>query len=701
MKFLENLGSFGILTALIIIVILFGIIAMFARFIRKIPQGKVLVRNGLGGTKVSFDWILVLPILHRIEIMDISVKRIEIERSKIDGLVCMDNLRADIKVVFFVRVNPEKVDVLKVAKSLGCDKASDQKTLTEFFDAKFSEALKTVGKKFDFVQLYTNRDQFKHEILQVIGTDLNGYLLDDAAIDYLEQTDKALLNPDNILDAEGIKKITDLTAQQAVLSNQITRDKEKTIVKQDVGAREAILELEKQLAEAEEKQKKEVLNIKSRQEADAKIVSQEERLKSETARIQSDEEIMVAEENKERQIIVAQKAKESTERVETERVEKMQLLEKTEKEKLVTLANIEKEKAVEEEKKNIQEEIRERVIVEKAVVVEEEKIKDTRAFAEVDRTKQVAITTAEKEAQESLVMEVKAAEAQKKSSEFAAEKRLIEADAHLKSFEKDGNAMKIMADARAQEDAVHGLAEARVQEAKADAIRKEGEAKAQVVEMTAEAEAKGIEVKALADAKGQTAMVQVKEKDGNVEADIMYKKYHSEADGITEKANAMKLFDEVGKEHEEFKLKLDKDKQIDLAGINARKDIASNEAEIISEALKHSHIDIVGGDMSFFEKITGAITQGKSIDRMVDNSKVLENIQDTFLSGDSEQFKQQLSSLISKFNIGSEDLKNLTISALLAKMIKASDIQSKDSLQKILAFFEKNGMGNKPASSLI
>jgi len=701
MKFLENLGSFGILTALIIIVILFGIIAMFARFIRKIPQGKVLVRNGLGGTKVSFDWILVLPILHRIEIMDISVKRIEIERSKIDGLVCMDNLRADIKVVFFVRVNPEKVDVLKVAKSLGCDKASDQKTLTEFFDAKFSEALKTVGKKFDFVQLYTNRDQFKHEILQVIGTDLNGYLLDDAAIDYLEQTDKALLNPDNILDAEGIKKITDLTAQQAVLSNQITRDKEKTIVKQDVGAREAILELEKQLAEAEEKQKKEVLNIKSRQEADAKIVSQEERLKSETARIQSDEEIMVAEENKERQIIVAQKAKESTERVETERVEKMQLLEKTEKEKLVTLANIEKEKAVEEEKKNIQEEIRERVIVEKAVVVEEEKIKDTRAFAEVDRTKQVAITTAEKEAQESLVMEVKAAEAQKKSSEFAAEKRLIEADAHLKSSEKDGNAMKIMADARAQEDAVHGLAEARVQEAKADAIRKEGEAKAQVVEMTAEAEAKGIEVKALADAKGQTAMVQVKEKDGNVEADIMYKKYHSEADGITEKANAMKLFDEVGKEHEEFKLKLDKDKQIDLAGINARKDIASNEAEIISEALKHSHIDIVGGDMSFFEKITGAITQGKSIDRMVDNSKVLENIQDTFLSGDSEQFKQQLSSLISKFNIGSEDLKNLTISALLAKMIKASDIQSKDSLQKILAFFEKNGMGNKPASSLI
>ena len=36
-----------------------------------------------------------------------------------------------------------------------------------------------------------------------------------AAIDYLEQTNLEHLNPNNILDAEGIKKITELTATQA------------------------------------------------------------------------------------------------------------------------------------------------------------------------------------------------------------------------------------------------------------------------------------------------------------------------------------------------------------------------------------------------------------------------------------------------------------------------------------------------------
>jgi uncharacterized membrane protein YqiK len=36
----------------------------------------------------------------------------------------------------------------------------------------FSEALKTVGKKFDFTELYEARSEFRQEILDIIGTDL-------------------------------------------------------------------------------------------------------------------------------------------------------------------------------------------------------------------------------------------------------------------------------------------------------------------------------------------------------------------------------------------------------------------------------------------------------------------------------------------------------------------------------------------------
>ena len=160
--------------ALVFIVIglifLIGLATVVLKMYRKVQQGTALVRTGVGGTKVSFSGMLVAPIIHHDEIMDISLKRIEIYRHGSEGLICRDNVRADIKVAFFVRVNNVAADVLKVAQSIGARRASDGQALVELFDAKFSEALKTVGKNFDFTELYTERERFKEEILAHLGT---------------------------------------------------------------------------------------------------------------------------------------------------------------------------------------------------------------------------------------------------------------------------------------------------------------------------------------------------------------------------------------------------------------------------------------------------------------------------------------------------------------------------------------------------
>ena len=123
-----------------VIVIGGGIAALMIKCLRKVPQGSAIIRNGMGGTKVSFDRDVVIPILHIVEAMDISVKRIEIDRSGEDGLICKDNIRADIKVAFFVRVNKETEDVKRVAQFLGCARASDEVALRTVFEPKFSEA---------------------------------------------------------------------------------------------------------------------------------------------------------------------------------------------------------------------------------------------------------------------------------------------------------------------------------------------------------------------------------------------------------------------------------------------------------------------------------------------------------------------------------------------------------------------------------
>ena len=621
-----------------------------------------MIKTGQGGTEVSFDKMMVVPVLHIVEMMDISVKRIEIDRSGVDGLICKDNIRADIKVAFFVRVNKEVEDVKRVANFLGCKRASDLESLRGVFEPKFSEALKTVGKQFDFVELYNSREEFRNKILEVIGSDLNGYVLDDCAIDYLEQTELEKLNPNNVLDAEGIKKITDLTAHEITLANQITREKEKTLKKQDVEAREAILQLERQQVDAEEKQEKEIAEITARQEAEASVVQQQERQRSELARISADEEIAIAEENRLRATIVAAKSKERTNAVETERVEKDRGLEIAERERVVTLAQIEKEKAIEVEKKNIQDVIKDRVMVERTVVEEEEKIKDTREFAAADRKKQVAVTAAEETAQQQLVKDVQKAEAEKQSAVLEAETVVVRAEAERSAAEKQTEAKKMLAEATQAEEAAVGLAEAQVTIEKAAAIEKEGTAEAKVAEL----------------------------------------KFQADAKGITEKAEAMKLFDGVGREHEEFKLNLNKDKEIELQAIDSQRLIAEAQAKMIAEALVNANIDIVGGDNKFFDSIVNSITAGKQVDRLVGNSKVLTDVKDTFFTGDPAQLQEQITKYVDMFGVTSEDLKNLSVAVLIGKMMAStSDEGVIGELQSLLTTASKAGVADQNAGTIL
>lgn len=692
--------SGSILTAAIFIgTVLFGFAIALSRFYRKVGPEEAMVRTGIGNLKVANgEGILVIPILHRADQMDLSVKRIEIARKGEVGLICRDNIRADIEVAFFVRVNNTAGDIRNVAQSLGCKRASSREALVELFDAKFSEALKTVGKHFDFVELYNERDKFKEEILKIIGTDLNGYVLDDCAIDYLEQTPLEKLSPTNILDAEGIKKITDLTAREHVLSNNITREKEKTIKKQDVEAQETILELERQRVEAVEKQTREIAALTAREHAEARRVEHEERLKAESARIRTDEELAIAEENKLRQVIVAEKSKLRTDAVETERVEKDRLLEVKERERVVGVADIEKDKAIEVEKRNIQEVIRERVIVERAVVEEQERIKDTEEFAGADRLKQVTVTKAEMEAEENLVKEVKAAEAQKTSAELLAEKLVIEAEADKTATEKKSDAIKVMAEAKTADGAAIGLADAQVMIAKATATEKAGQAEANV--MIAKAE--GVQKTGEAEANVMIAKADGTEKAGTAEATVMKLKFSSEATGIVEKAKAMKLFDGVGREHEEFKIKINKDKDIELAAIAAQQEIAEAQAGIVGEALKSARIDIVGGETTFFDKIVDSIKSGKSIDRFVHNSETLTDIKNTFFNGNPDYFEDQLQTFISRFGMSFEDVKNLSVAALISQLlVQADSDEDKSVLNRLLATVKNLGISDKKVSSFI
>jgi uncharacterized membrane protein YqiK len=644
MSWSEFLGDWALTIGGTLFILLFGFAAILKAFYYKVAQGTALIVNDTSATpKVHFTGALVWPIIHKKELMNISLITLDVDRRGRDGLICKDNLRADITVAFYLRVNETPQDVLRVAKAIGADRASDQEAVDLLFAAKFSEALKTVGKQIEFIQLFENRMAFREKIIQVIGDDLNGYVLEDVAIDYIEQTPKASLDPNNILDAEGIRKITELTAAQNVRTNMLERDEELAIKKKNVETTEAMLALERQQADAEARQKREVASIQAREEAETKKVQEEERRKYEQTAIQVAQDLSVQTENQKREIEVAEQNRLRAVAIEQEKVTRARELEIVARKREVELQSIEAEKAIEIQKKEIANVIRERVVVDKTVAIEEERIKEVREVSEADRAKQVQVLAAEATAEEEKVKQVKAAEAEELSAKHKASEIMTMAQAKLDASSKEAEAMKKLAEGVQAERAAPGFADAKVQEAKAIALEKEGTAEASVIRAkgiahaeAGKAEAEVITAKGHAEAdviatKG-TSEASAKKEVGLAGAEVTREQFKAEADGLTDKFEAMNTMSDKAREHEEYRMGLETAFKEALASIEAGKEIAKENADILAIALQKAHIDIVGGEAQFFDNFAKSLSIGKAIDGLASKSGVIQAVLDRFVN---------------------------------------------------------------------
>lgn len=722
---MEALGVLVAACVIIAVLLLLG----FSRLYRKVDQSQALIVSKTRRVDVSFTGQVVLPILHKAEVMDISVKTIEISRSGRDGLICRDNIRADIRILFFVKVNKTVQDVIKVAQSVGTERASHQDTLQELFHAKFSEALKTVGKQMDFTDLYTKREELRYHIIELIGVDLNGYHLEDAAIDYLEQTPLTQLDPANVLDAQGIRKITELTAVEHVRTNEAKRTEQKEITRQDVDAREAILELERRQADAEIKQRREIETSRAREEAETARVMEEERLRAQTAFLRTEEQLGVQRENQAREIAVAAKNRERVIAVENERIEKDRLLEVIARERETQLTQISAEKEVEAEKREIAEVIRERVAVDRTVAEQEESIKKLRVVEEAERERQALVIAAEAEAQEKLVKDIKAAEAAEQAATHRAAEELTLAEARLKTADLDARAKLRIAEGVQAESAAEGLAAVQVRDKEAEVTVKAGRAEAEATEARLRAEAEGTQAKALAEAEGARARglaeaegaqaaaaatearlraeaegaraKALAEAEGTkaaalAEATGIGEKLKAEAAGLTEKAAAMAALDEASRGHEEYRLRLQAEKEIRLAGLETQRQVAEAQATVLATGLENADIDIVGGESVFFDRLVSAVSFGKGVDGFMANSRTAQTLAKPWLDG-SGSFTEDLSRVLG--SVGTADVQNLTVSALLMKLMNGGGTEAAQ-FRQLLEKAGELGLADTPVASL-
>ena len=752
-------------------VLIIAIISLFL-FIKKIKPGEAGVRTGVGGITVAKDYMLRVPGLQQLQIMDLSVKKLEVVRKGKDGLICEDNIRADIEVVFYVRVNDEKSevdgktdfhDIKTVATQVGCERASEIELLKQLFEAKFSEALKSAGKKMQFEKLYTDRIPFRQEIIDTIGSDLNGYTLEDVAIDYLEQTPLDAHDPNNVLDSVGRAKIVELTAQMEEKENQRkvnrdeeinkqNRDMELQIKEKDIQTEVAQRALDRENEQDLAAQTREVEVTKAEEAAITEKSVQAARKESENARLMTEEDVEVRTVQKDRSV---QEARVNLDkdllRLEEEKKESGQQAE-VDRERRVGLSTQEKEAAIiaaafgvaeskaglESKEKEVTTQHQQRLDVEADMSAERARRVlniEAEARAEADQKRDLIAAQADydvrqKRADALKYEDVTKAEAEKLEAEQTAEQIQITADAEAKASEKRNHAMQQEAEGTAAMQAAAGYAEANVMKAKAEAkmvdaeaekaqglaeatiIEAQGKASGSAKAAEGEGEAKGIAAKGVAEgksieSKGTAEGVAIESKgvaEGkSVEAIRLAEAQGAEKMGLaealakTEMAKAIELFNKASQDHEEFRLQLDKDKDVELADINIKKDIADAQARVMGEALKSANIDLVGGEQDFFNRVVSSVSQGKVVDRLVDNSQTITDVKNTFFNGDPDHLKNKLAGWIKASGLKSEDVKNLTISALLASMVSKTE---DNSLRGLMRAAEKAVRGTEIGSEL-
>lgn len=255
----EGVGGFAatLLTGFgIFVVVLAMILLMIVNVYAKTRANEAFVKTGMGGRKVILDGgAFVIPVVHELLKVTLETLKLKVAREGEDALITLDNLRCDIGVEFFVKVQADEANVIKAAQTLG-DRMSDVHRVKELVEDKLIGALRAVASSKTLSDLHTQREEFTKEVSEAVVQALseNGLSLEAVTISKLDQTDVAFLKETNIFDARGRRTIAEITETQKSQRNDLERDGETYRVSKDVETKKSILALEqaREVAEADQ-----------------------------------------------------------------------------------------------------------------------------------------------------------------------------------------------------------------------------------------------------------------------------------------------------------------------------------------------------------------------------------------------------------------------------------------------------------------
>ena len=174
--------------------------------------------------------------VHMCNRVSLRTFKLQIDRTGPDALITADFLRADVKAVFYVRVQKEEKTIEQTATSLGAI-LGDARSVQNLIQEKLVSALRTVAATQTLHALNAERAEFAEAVQKIVAEDLkpNGLTLESVTISSLDQAPLESMRPEeNVFDPEGARTIAEKVQSQRVARNTIQREADQKVKEQDV-----------------------------------------------------------------------------------------------------------------------------------------------------------------------------------------------------------------------------------------------------------------------------------------------------------------------------------------------------------------------------------------------------------------------------------------------------------------------------------
>ncbi len=269
-----TLAGFGAAVAL-----LFGILVVVTRLYHKTAADEAFVRTGVGGRRCIIDGgAIVIPVVHEIIPVSLRTFKLQIDRTGPDALITADFLRADVKAVFYIRVQKEEKAIEQAATSLGAI-LGDAHSVQNLIQEKLVSALRTVAATQTLHALNAKRAEFAEAVQKIVAEDLkpNGLTLESVTISSLDQAPLESMRPEeNVFDAEGARTIAEKVQSQRVARNTIQREADQKVKEQDVRTTQYLAQQDIVEAKAKADAESEITMNRAQAEQRAKTLAAEQ-----------------------------------------------------------------------------------------------------------------------------------------------------------------------------------------------------------------------------------------------------------------------------------------------------------------------------------------------------------------------------------------------------------------------------------------